>query len=186
MDKMSRTWTKKEMGKSLFVKHTVGHLEALMKLEVGGLPRMLICFSLVEFGGRTFAVKENNYDPSDKYKGFFRLMFEKMSESTGNILYSEVKVVDALYDGWRNGLAHLLVPTKDFSIGDGTEQRNNHMRKRGNKIIISDKQFTWDLMRTFDNFIKNHGEESVEIFVEEHKEDRADLNYHVSSSNFGQ
>jgi hypothetical protein len=181
----SKEWTKKEMSRDIFISHTVGHLETLMKLEVGGLPRMLVCFSLVEFGGRAFAAKERKYEISGGYKGFFKLMFRKMSEVTENKSYSEEDVVNALYDGWRNGLVHLLVPTKDFSIGDGTEKRNNHMNSRNEKLIISDKQFTWDLIKTFDSFISNHGEKSVLVYTEEHGEDGPDLNYTVTSSNLG-
>ncbi|MFW5702966.1 MAG: hypothetical protein ACOCXP_03290 [Candidatus Dojkabacteria bacterium] len=182
--KATKKWVKKEMNKTLFITHTVGHLEKLLKLEIGGLPRMLICFSLVEFGGRAFATKEEDYDTKDKYKGFFKLMFTKMAEVTNNRLYENNDSINNLYDGWRNGLAHMLVPTKDFSVGDNVEQRNNHMLLRGGKIVISDKRVVWDLIKTFDYFISDHQEESVEIFVEDNVNDNADLNYGVASSNY--
>jgi prephenate dehydrogenase len=51
------------------------------------------------------------------------------------------------------------------------------MSIKGNKIVICDKKFTQDIIKTFENFIQNYNSNLIYVYVEEHAEDRAELDY---------
>jgi hypothetical protein len=72
---MAKNWKRKKMNKALFKSHTIGHLESILKLKIGGLPRMLINFTLIEFGGRALLAKAQNNKKNNINKDFFISMF---------------------------------------------------------------------------------------------------------------